>query len=220
MMLLQAITSKGHLISLILFLLSYPLVSEKPKTNLPDENNWSGTITYRHTQTSYHSAPYSEFIYHKWHHFYDQLMEAKLSNGKGIAKTTVSLLDTSYNGEKIGSRTVEQWQIDKGNAQGNGNTELSINIDGKSKTYSIEVPIPGSEGTKIRTSICKGCGQPPPAPVTMKMGEDETSIMVEDEKLGVNPDVLTGEKTERKKVDNGEGEEITITRWMFTRAKK
>lgn len=182
-MLLQTQLYKGILKNLllfccILFSLLYAALPAYAQT-VPNENNWSGTITYVSTLRTHHAAPYSEFIYKKWDHFYEQRMEVKLLNGKGSAKSTIALTDTNYNREQTGDRIVEQWVNETGNAQGAGNTEVSVSINRQNKTYSIEVPIPGTNGSKTKTFLCKGCGQPAPNAVTTKMGEDETTVMIE-----------------------------------------
>lgn len=216
----------NYLFFLSLILYSCGATSDRSDRTVENEHDspagskWAGTITYRHTQTSYHAAPNTETMYHIWNHSYQQVMDAKVTDDKGTATSSITLLDTSYYREQIGSRTVEQWTIDKGNAQGSGNTDVNISINPGTNTYSIEVPIPATTGNKTRTNLCKGCGQQPDAPTTSGMGEDETSILVEDQKMGNDPNVLTGEKTERKKIDNGEGEEVSITKWMFTKSGK
>ncbi len=207
------VVKKTYFICTYLCLLVFVASSQ----NNSNENNWTGTITYVSTLRTHHAAPYSDFIYKMWNHFYEQRMEAKLINSKGTATFDVSLIDTNYNREKEGSRIIEQWETEKGSAAGSADAQVSIFIDQSAKTYSIEVPIPAATGNKIKTIKCNGCGQPDAAPVTSSMGEDETSIMVESEKLGVNPNILTGKKTERKQIDNGEGEEIITTQWKFTR---
>jgi hypothetical protein len=200
---------------LLLNAIFFTAASQKVTEEHFEKEEWNGYITFVHRSISKRSGAYSEYI-HKSHNLFSELrMEATITKGKGVATTTFSKRDLSRKTEQIAGKTYETEETDGGASHGSAPTELSIVYLEESNSYSITVPTPATTGTATRIYNCKGCAKNP-EPNTYSIGQEESLIMVEEQKLGTNPNILAGEIVDRDENANGEITE-TITRWSFVR---
>ncbi len=180
-----------------------------------EKDEWNGSITFIYRTISKHSGAYSEYI-HKSHDLFSELrMEATITKGLGVATSTFTKREQRKSSEQIAGKTYETEETDGGESKGSAPTELSIMYMEENNTYSITVPTPATTGTATRIYNCKGC-EKNPEPNTYSIGQDESLIMVEDQKLGTNPNILAGEIVDKHENENGEISE-TIIRWSFLR---
>lgn len=122
--------------------------------------------------------------------------EAKISKGVGTATTSLN----------FHSETKER--VETGQASGDGESSLFIGFGEDPPTYTISLPTPAAFG-KMTVSI-KGGGVE-----TLPMGHDESSIMIPEQKLGSNPDILTGSYEIHSKED--ENTTVQTFTWSFHR---
>jgi hypothetical protein len=203
--------------SLLILLNSFfiTVYSQKTSDDHFENKEWNGSITYTYRTSSKNSGPYSEWVY-KEHDITSALrMQASIANGKGTAVSTYTSKSVTRHRETVAGKTYETEDKHEGSGNGTKATELEIGVDEDNKTYNITVPAPGFTGMGTRTYSCKGCDYEPSSS-TYAVGGEESMIMVEDQKLGKNPNVLTGEITKRTENENGEVSE-TIIRWSFMR---
>ena len=120
--------------------------------------------------------------------------EARISKGHGTATTNYKMRIQNTESEETGS------------SQGSGPTSLNINFD--LPNYSFSLPTPASAGKASRT-IKNGGTE------TYTIGEEESAIMVDNQKLGKNMNVLSG-KFEENSTKDGSTSTLTIT-WNFSR---
>lgn len=197
--------------------LSFSAPAQKISEDHFENGEWNGTITYIYCTSSKHAGAYSEYVYKEHDNFSELRMAATISKGKGTATSTYTKREKTVRREKVAGKEYEYEDIHSGTASGSKATELEILLNEEDNTYSINVPTPGYSGSATRTYMCKGCGPDGSlAPKTYEMEGEESLIMVEDQKLGANPNILAGEIVDRSETENGEVFE-TITRWSFIR---
>ena len=136
---------------------------------------WSGTVSFFEKRIG------SEAFISEWH------MDATITNDTG------TVIHTSKYSDSHGS----------GSCRNQGKTELEVGIDDEKNTYSINVNVPGCNGTQTRDGVDS------PYPIT-----DETAITINDQPLS-NRNILSGRTS---KTDLLSGLEITtIYTWHLTR---
>ncbi|HYJ37296.1 MAG TPA: hypothetical protein VEV87_01720, partial [Chitinophagaceae bacterium] len=127
--------------------------------------------------------------------FSEQKFTATISKGIGTAKSSsrfsVQRSDKS----------------EKGSAQGEGPSSLEIGFNDDPPTYSIHIPVPAALGTQ---TVTYNSGSE-----TSPYGEEESAIMISDQKLPKNTDVLSG-KIEESGSGNDQQTLLVIT-WNFYR---
>ncbi len=196
--------------------LSIPASAQKISEDHFENNEWNGSITYIYRTYSKHAGAYSEYVFQEHDNFHELRMGASITKGKGTATSTYTKREKSIRREKVAGKEYEYEDKHVGSANGSKTTELEILFNEEDNTYSINVPTPGYSGTATRTYTCSCGPEGSLPPKDYSMGGEESLIMVEDQKLGSNPNILAGEIVDRSETENGGVSEI-ITRWSFVR---
>ena len=180
--------------------------------NKVSDDEWSGTITFLHLVRSKVAGQYSATIYNEYEVYNEHRMEATFNLGNGTGQQSTHYSERKLNRERIVNKVVEDESNTISQSFGSGASHLSINVDEDEKTYFIEASIPQSNGQSATTYSCKGCIAAA-APQKSKVMQEETMILVEDQKLGDNPNVLSGEIREETTVDGTV--DLLLIQWSF-----
>jgi hypothetical protein len=205
-------------VPLLFFMFS--LVSCSGSSEQPDEpdsnaESWTGTITLITRNTENVKSQYNMDRYIENDFLTETRMEASFESGKGHATHSNRLERRNLVRDKISvSRTTELITTERGSSSGSGPSDLSIGIDEESKTYSIEATIPEAKGSTTTSYACKGCLGVPETQTVESFGE-ATFIQTDIQKLGENPDVLTGEI--REEHEEGDITSLMLIQWSFVR---
>lgn len=180
------------------FIAVLALVSARAQPNSSGRNAWNGTITYiwRHGVTAPGLSAQSEMR-----------LTADVIDGKAVTKASEKVMRRENKG---GGCTIT-WD---GYAEGTDSAFFDPYIDEEEKVCTIEMPMPVMKGKKQVNEA--GCGGENKAEF---MGMGDVALLVENIKLGNDPDVLAGDSVQKNVVRNGAetiNEEFIIS-WSFTR---
>src|ERR1700730_12491096 len=184
----------------LILLFSIQFLCSLDAQKLVDINEWSGTITFTNKTKSADELG----GYRIW----ETRHEATIAKGHGYSQSTLTTQQSNKsmilkNGEEYIVTTTVQ-------ANAHGNEIANVGIMLGENTYTIEFTAPGVKGTWTETGP-----EGPSKTIPWSDLDNGPSISVDEQKLGKNRYVLTGQTTE----NNTRGTEVDITTitWSFIR---
>lgn len=172
---------------------------------------WTGNISFSQiTYDTVHGVHYcgweNDTSWSNWS------MEASIINNNGTAKSSFNSYKrgNGYDTCMAASGAIK----DTAYATGQAATELELGIDKEAKEYGFTVDIPSCTGKHKRKTYKNGILD---ENSTEDTGEDQSQIRVDNQKLGSNPNILSGriELHDRK-----EGHDfIQIWKWNLKKVK-
>ena len=171
----------------VLLLILFPTIAVSQ--DLTEEMKaWSGKAFFQRRSVSSSSKSSSDVLYK---------IEINFKNGVGTATATYSIEshDNSY-----GSSYSES-----GSTTASASTEFNVTITDDIKYYSVYIFVPECTG-KLKVTRDG-------VTTERDFGMDETLFQLESKEVGDNPDILTGNETNRTKMDGGYSEEVY--QWSF-----
>jgi hypothetical protein len=194
----------------IVLILLFQNFSGKQKFILHSEELWTGTITF--SQITYDTVRGTHYC--GWDNdtsWSEWRMEANIINNKGSAKSNLF-------GWKRGSgydTCMGAWGAirDTTYAIGNATTELDLGIDGKE--YGFTVDIPACTGTKISKRYRNFKLEDT---IVDDVSEGDSQIHVDRQKVGTNPNILSGTIELRDKSRPGY-QFVQIWKWNLKKIK-
>jgi len=176
-----------------------------------NEDLWSGNInfsqiTYDTVQGTHYCGWENDTSWSEWR------MEAGIINNSGTAKS-------SSNSWKQGSGYDSCMKVygairDTGYATGNAPTELELDIDGQEYGFTVDIPAcSGKHITKTYRNFVLD------ETIVEDAGQAESQIRVERQKIGSNPNVLSGIIELHDKHQKG-ADFVQIWKWNLKKVKK
>ena len=175
-------------LAFLLVILSTMIASAQDLTD--EMKAWSGKAFFQRRSVSSSSKGKSDVLYK---------IEISFRNGIGTATATYSIENSDHS---YGSSYSES-----GSTTASATTEFSISITDDNKYYSVYLAVPECGG-KLKVTR--------DGETTLRdFGMDEALFQLESKEVGDNPDILTGNETDRTKTTNGYSEEIY--QWTFVK---
>lgn len=200
------------LIYVLLLIICTPLTAQSVRKS---NSGWSGSITFISRNSETVAGNYNGDRYIEGDFLSETRMDAAFENETGSATHRNKLYRRNLVRDRISSvYTHELITTERGSSEGTGSSVLSISINEEDKTYSIEATVPQAKGSRSVTYSCRGCLGLPAAQQSESSAE-ETMILVEDQPMGNNPHVLSGEIREQTD-ENGVGS-LLLIQWTFVR---